>query len=196
MTTMTMKTTGDREDRKHETKEDAGSAGSVKELEGLRAELEAAKKEAAENYDKYLRAMADLENFKKRAAREKSEAIAYGNEVLIRDVLPIIDSLDRATDLACKSADLEAFKEGFKLVKEQLLCCLGKHGVEKIEAVGTDFDPHLHDALMHVESEEHADSKVVEEFEKGYLLKGRLLKPAKVSVGKASRKKDVYSAER
>ena len=74
------------------------------------------------------------------------------------------------------------------MVKEQLLCCLGKHGVEKIESVGTDFDPNIHDALLQVESEEHGNSKVVEEFEKGYLLKGRLLKPAKVSVGRDPKK--------
>ncbi len=191
---MTKKTVEDSEDRQHQAQEGAGNAGSVKELEELKVKFEAAKKEAADHYDKYLRALADLENFKKRAAKEKSEAIAYGNEILIRDVLPIIDSLDRATDLACQSADLGAFKEGFKLVKDQLLCCLGKHGVEKIEAVGEDFDPHLHDALMQVESEAHADSKVIEEFEKGYLLKGRLLKPAKVSVGKARNKKDAYDA--
>ncbi len=156
----------------------------------LAVRLEAAEKKAAENYEKYLRVLADLENYKKRAAKEKAEAIAYGNETLILDVLPIIDSLDRATEHACNTADLEAFKEGFRLVKEQLLCCLGKHGVEKIEAIGADFNPHLHDAMLQVESNADAHSKVVEEFEKGYLLKGRLLKPAKVSVGKATRKEN------
>lgn len=150
--------------------------------------LEEAEKKATDNYEKYLRAVAEMENYKKRAARDKADAIAYANEKLIRDVLPIIDSLDRATEHACKAADLGAFKEGFKLVKDQLLCCLGKHGVEKIEAVGTVFDPHLHEALLQVPSEAESHSKVIEEFEKGYLLKGRLLKPAKVSVGKASPK--------
>jgi molecular chaperone GrpE len=171
-------------------KKDQAAQEPVVEEQGddLRARLEESEKRAAENYDKYLRAVAELENYKKRAAREKADAIAYGNETLIRDALPILDSLDRASEQACTSVDMAAFKEGFKLVKDQLLCCLGKHGVEKIEAVGADFNPHLHDALMQVASEEHNDSKVVEEFEKGYLLRGRLLKPAKVSVGKAPAK--------
>jgi molecular chaperone GrpE len=152
----------------------------------ITARLEEAENKAAENYDKYVRAVAELDNYRKRAAREKADAIAYGNETLIRDVLPIIDSLDRATEHACKTADMEAFKEGFKLVKDQLVGCLGKHGVEAIVAVGADFDPLVHDAMLQVESGEESHSKVVEEFEKGYLLRGRLLKPAKVSVGKSS----------
>ena len=163
--------------------------GSKQESDSQR-KIEEAEKKAAENYDKYMRAVAELDNFKKRAAKDKAEAIAYGNEKLIKDVLPILDSLERASEHACNSADIEAFKEGFKLVKDQLLCCLGKHGVEKIEAVGADFNPHLHDALLQVESEKHDDSKVVEEFEKGYLLHGRLLKPAKVSVARSSKKED------
>ena len=158
----------------------------AEKIDDLTARLEEAEKKAAENYDKYVRAVAELDNYRKRAARDKADAIAYGNETLIKDVLPIIDSLDRATEHAGKAADMGAFKEGFKLVKDQLLCCLGKHGVEAIAAVGEAFDPQLHDAMLQVESGVEGHSKVVEEFEKGYLLKGRLLKPAKVSVGKAS----------
>ncbi len=175
--------------KKETTEQEAqavGEPGGEEKDDDLVARLEEAEKKAAENYDKYVRAVAELENYRKRAAREKTDAIAYGNEALIRDVLPIIDSLDRATEHACKAADMGAFKEGFKLVKDQLLCCLGKHGVETIEAVGTDFNPQLHDAMLQVESGEEGHSKVVEEFEKGYLLRGRLLKPAKVSVGRAS----------
>jgi molecular chaperone GrpE len=156
--------------------------------DNLMERLENAEKKAAENYDKYLRAVAELENYKKRAAKEKADAIAYGNEHLIRDILPIIDSLDRAAEHSCNAGDLAAFKEGFNLVKEQLLCCLEKHGVEKIEAVGADFNPNLHDALLQVESEEQKNNKIIEEIEKGYLLKGRLLKPSKVTVGKTVKK--------
>ena len=166
------------------------AAGHGDEAKGddLVKRLEDTEKKAAENYDKYLRAIAELDNYKKRAAKEKADAIAYGNETLIRDILPILHSLDRAAEHACNAGDMAAFKEGFNLVKEQLVCCLGKHGVEQIEAVGADFDPNMHDALMQVESEEHANNKVVEEFEKGYRLKGRLLKASKVSVGKAVKK--------
>ena len=191
---MVMKTKKDKDMDKETTtklkKEGQPAAEPLDEEKGddMMRRLEDAEKKAAESYDKYLRVLAELDNYKKRAAKEKADAIAYGNETLIRDVLPILDSLDRATEHACNAGDMTAFKEGFRLVKEQLVCCLEKHGVEKIEAIGVDFDPNLHDALLQVESEKHGNNKVIEEFEKGYLLKGRLLKPAKVSVGRTAKK--------
>lgn len=166
---------------------EAGSAED-KEKESLKAELELKEKEVAETYNNYLRALADLENYKKRAAKEKSDIIKFGNENLIRDILPILDSLDRALDSACNSNDFDSFREGLKLVRDQFLCCLEKYGVEPIVACGQDFDPNLHEAMLEVDSEEHEDSKVVDEYEKGYLLKGRLLRPSKVSVCKRREK--------
>ena len=154
----------------------------VDRVEELMRKLEEKEKEAAENYDRYVRAAADLENYRKRAAREKADCIKYGQENLIRDILPMVDSLGRAMEHACNSSDFEAFREGLKLVQNQLTCCLEKHGVEAIEAAGKDFDPNFHEAMIQVESREHKDNAVVEEFEKGYLLNGRLLRPAKVSV--------------
>ncbi len=148
--------------------------------------LQEAEKKAAENYDKYVRAVAELDNYKKRAVREKADAIQYGNENLLRDILPLVDNMDRALEHACNSEDFDAFKKGLKMLQEQLLGCLQKHGVEQIEAVGKDFDPHVHEAMLQVESEEHEESKVVGEFERGYLLNGRLLRPAKVSVCRRS----------
>ena len=154
----------------------------VDRVEELMRKLEEKEKEAAENYDRYVRVAADLENYRKRAAREKADCIKYGQENLIRDILPMVDSLGRAMEHACNSNDFEAFREGLKLVQNQLTCCLEKHGVEAIEAAGKDFDPNFHEAMLQVESTEHPDNEVVEEFEKGYLLNGRLLRPAKVSV--------------
>ena len=151
-------------------------------VEELMQKLQEKEKEAAENYDRYVRAAADLENYRKRAAREKADCIKYGQENLIRDILPMVDSLGRAMEHACNSSDFEAFREGLKLVQNQLTCCLEKHGVEAIEAAGKDFDPNFHEAMLQVESPEHKANEVVEEFEKGYLLNGRLLRPAKVSV--------------
>jgi len=129
-----------------------------------------------------VRAVAELDNYRKRAFREKSDAIQYGNENLLRDILPLVDGMDRALEHACNSADFEAFRKGLRLLQEQLMGCLSKHGVEKIDAAGKDFDPHVHEAMMQVESAGHSDNQVVGEFEKGYLLNGRLLRPAKVSV--------------
>jgi molecular chaperone GrpE len=162
----------------------AEQAAGRDSLEGLTVKLQEAELKAAANYDKYVRAVAELENVRKRAAREKAEAIQYGNENLLRDILPLVDGMDRALEHACNSKDFDAFRQGLKLLQEQLLGCLSKHGVERICTEGKAFDPHVHEALMQVESAGHADSQVVGEFEKGYLLNGRLLRPAKVSVCK------------
>ncbi len=154
------------------------------ETADLKKKLEEAERKASENWDKYLRAVAEMENYKKRSAKERSDSAKFANENLLRDILPLVDSMDRALEHADTSADFEAFKKGLKLVQNQLLCCLEKYGVVKIEAVGKEFDPHVHEAMLQVEGQKHEDNKVVEEFEKGYLLHGRLLKPAKVSVCK------------
>jgi molecular chaperone GrpE len=174
------------------TPEKKASAGEKKTCgkqssdEELICKLQETEKTAAENYDKYVRVAAELENYRKRAVREKADAVRYGNENLLRDILPLMDNIDRAMDHACNSDDFDAFKQGLKMLQEQLLVCLQKHGVEKIEAVGKDFDPYVHEAMLQVESKEHEESKVVGEFEKGYLLNGRLLRPAKVSVCRKS----------
>lgn len=162
----------------------AEDPGKGDRAEDLRVRLQEAEEKAAANYDKYMRAVAELDNYRKRAVREKGDAIQYGNENLLRDILPLVDGMDRALEHACNSEDFEAFKKGLRLLREQLLGCLQKHGVEKIDTAGKEFDPNVHEAMMQVESADHDDSKVVGEFEKGYLLKGRLLRPAKVSVCK------------
>jgi molecular chaperone GrpE len=165
------------------------------EQEDLMAKLQEAEKKAADHYDKYVRALAEFENYKKRAVRDKADAIQYGNEILLRDILPLVDNVDRALEHACTSDDFEAFKKGLQMLREQLLGCLQKHGVEQVAAVGKEFDPHVHEAMMQVESEEHKESDVVGEYEKGYLLKGRLLRPAKVSVCKNLKKSDRQDCE-
>jgi len=163
-------------------------AGAGEETESLKSQLELKEKEVTENYNKYVRALADLENYKKRAMKEKSDLIKYGNENLLRDFLPILDSLDRAMDTATNSNHFDSFREGLTLVRNQFLCCLEKYGVEPIAACGQDFDPNVHEAMLEVASDSHEDSKVVDEYEKGYLLQGRLLRPSKVSVCKRKEK--------
>lgn len=147
--------------------------------------LEEKGKEAAENYDKFLRVAAEFDNYKKRVVRERTDFIKFGNEALVKDMLPIVDSLDRALEHSGNLEDFEAFISGFKLIQEQLLGCLEKHGVERVQSIGMDFDPNIHEAMLQVESKELGENKIVEEFEKGYLLNGRLLRPAKVSVSKS-----------
>lgn len=183
----------DEQNQAAEVKKNAEGAATVdpactnSELEAKLAEKE---KEATNNYDKYLRAIAELDNYKKRAVRERADIIKYGKEDVIRDIFPFLDSLDRALEHADSANDVQNFKEGLKLIQDQLLTCLKKHGVERIECCGKDFDPHFHEALMQVESAQHDDNKVVNEFVKGYLLNGRLLRPSKVSVCKKINKKN------
>ncbi|NPV05900.1 MAG: nucleotide exchange factor GrpE [Syntrophaceae bacterium] len=163
------------------------AAPETKPDEDLRTRLEAKEKEAAENYDRYLRAAAELDNYRKRAAREREEAIKYGNEKLIRDILPILDSLDRAlqqaADLQARN-NFEAFLQGLEMIHTQILGCLERHGVAKIAAKGEPFDPERHQALLQVETPEVESNRVIDEYESGYTLHGRLLRPSKVSVSK------------
>lgn len=154
----------------------------------INKKLEEKEKETAANYDKYLRAVAELDNYKKRAIREKIDIIKYGNEELIKDILPFVDSLDRA--LEHSTGDVQAFKDGIALIQEQLLNCLKKYGVERIETAGMNFDPNFHEALMQMESNQYEDNKIVSEMERGYLLNGRLLRPSKVCVCKNTNKEN------
>jgi molecular chaperone GrpE len=161
-----------------------GDAADISADSDMNAKLAEKEKEAAANYDKYVRAVAELDNYKKRAAKEKADVLKFGKEEVIKDMLPFMDSLDRALEHAEKNADIKAFKEGLNLIQEQFLCCLKKHGVESIECAGKEFDPNFHEAMMQVDSEHHAENQVINDFQRGYLLNGRLLRPSKVSVCK------------
>lgn len=167
----------------------------VGEEESLEERLKQKEKEAADNYDKYLRAAAELENYKKRAAREKNEALKFGQENLIRDIIPLLDGLDRALEQSNKSQDFESFKTGLVLLRSQLMGCLERHGVEAIDCTQRAFDPNFHEAMMQVDSADHEDNQIVAELEKGYMLNGRLLRPAKVSVCKRRKGSDECLAE-
>ncbi len=154
------------------------------EISRLRAQLAEKEKEATENYDRFLRAMAELDNFRKRTGKEKEELVKFANEELLRDILPLIDNLDRALNHAEASSNFSAFREGLMMARDQLLRTLAGHGLAPIECVNQSFDPNYHEAMMTVESPDHDDNQVVDELEKGYLFHGRLLRPAKVSVCK------------
>ncbi|MBW2557985.1 MAG: nucleotide exchange factor GrpE [Deltaproteobacteria bacterium] len=178
----------DRKETRHDEK--SGVVAHVKSAskKELLAKLEESEKTASENHDKYLRACAELENYKKRAARDREDFIKYGNETLIKNMLPTVDNMERALEHSSDLEDLKAFVDGLALIRDGFLAALGRHGVEEIEAIGKDFDPNFHEAMMQVEGKKKEDNKVVEEFEKGYLLNGRLLRPSKVSISKNKNK--------
>lgn len=154
------------------------------EIEDLRKRLEEKEKEAKENLDRLLRIAADFENFKKRASKEKEDWLKFANEDLIRSILPFIDNLERAVNHAEKVVDTGVLIEGIKLTLQQIHQALNRFGLVPFESVGKPFDPERHEAMLMVETDQHEPNQVVEEFQRGYLLNERLLRPATVSVAK------------
>jgi molecular chaperone GrpE len=158
--------------------------GENGEVEALKIKLEETEKEAKENYDRFLRMAADLENFKKRAAKEKEDYLKFANEDLIKAILPFVDNLERAVSHAEKVEDTGVMIEGVRLTIQQIHRGLNKFGLSSFESVGKPFDPAVHEAMLAVETDQHEPNQVLEEFQKGYLLNDRLLRPATVSVSK------------
>ena len=154
------------------------------DLGALKKKLEAKGKEAEENHERMLRVAADLDNYKKRAAREKEELIKYGNEDLIKAILPFIDNLEKAVGHSETTQGVQSLVEGVKLTIQQLLQALNKFGLSPVESLGKPFDPAFHEAMMVVQTDQHEPNQVVEEFRRGYLLNDRLIRPATVSVSK------------
>lgn len=148
----------------------------------LEAELKAKTEEANQHKDKHLRSVADFDNFRKRALREKEEARHYGAENLLRDLLVILDNMERAVEAA---GDTEQIKQGVKMTHDQFKGILKQHGVEILESAGNPFDPSRHEAVAHIETNEHAPGTVILEHRRGYRLRDRLLRPSMVSVAKA-----------
>ena len=156
----------------------------IKELEEA---LSAKGLESAGNWDKFLRERADLENYRKRVQKEKEEILKYGNESFILEVLPALDNMERAISHASEEG-LSAIIEGVKITLSMLLGTLKKFGVTQVETPpGTPFDPALHQAMAQVETADQEPGTVVAEFQKGYTLNERLLRPAMVSVAIAPR---------
>jgi len=165
------------------------------ELEKLRLSLDAKDTEIKKNYDLYLRQVAETENFKKRTAREKAEAIRFSNESFVRDILPVLDNLERAVEHAKVEENGKSLLDGVELVLKSFLEVLEKYGVKQICAKGEPFDPQKHEAFAQVESKNHEPNTVVEELHKGYAILDRLLRPALVSVSKLPEIKEVIDEQ-
>lgn len=163
---------------------------STAELANLRQQLAAKEQEAKENYDRYVRQIAETENFKKRNARERDDAIRYANEMLLKDLLPIIDNLERAIAHAASGENGKPLVEGVEMVLKGFLDVLSKFGVSQIIAVGQPFDPSKHEAIAQVVSDSHDPNVVIEELHRGYMFRDRLLRAALVSVAKAPETKE------
>lgn len=160
-----------------ETVEDHNQANG--EANSRIAELE---KLAEENQQRYLRAQADFDNYRRRTLKEREELAAYASMKLVTQLLPIVDNFERATNAAAQGGDSESFLKGIEMIFRQLSQTLEQEGLKPIESVGEPFNPDFHQAIMQVESDEHEEGIVVEEVQKGYMLKDRVLRPAMVKV--------------
>jgi len=160
--------------------------GPVDDAAGLREALEAKTREAEASQDRYLRAAAELDNARKRAARDREEYVRTANESLIRDLLPVVDNFDRALQAARGEPAAAAVTAGVELIQRELLRVLEKAGVTAFSSVGTPFDPERHEAVATVPADDRPEMTVVNEIARGYLLHGRVLRPAMVTVATRS----------
>ena len=144
--------------------------------------------EAKEYYERLLRCMAEMDNLKKRQEKDRGELLQFANENLIKELLPIVDNLERALEHGRQLDAPAPLMEGLDLVYQSFIKALTRFGVTPIECVGAVFDPAFHNAVMQEESTEVPDSTIMKELQKGYLLQQRLLRPAMVVVAKNTQK--------
>jgi molecular chaperone GrpE len=145
-------------------------------------QLEEMRKQADENQQRYLRVQADFDNFRRRSRLEKEDFAKYASLKLIEQLLPVVDNFERALSSSKDTKDFEALVKGLDMTFRQLDQLLAQEGLTPIEAVGQPFNTEFHQAIMLVESEEHEEGIVVEEIQKGYLLKDKVVRPAMVKV--------------
>ncbi len=147
-------------------------------------DAEAIARERDDYYDRLLRKTAEFDNYRKRVDRERREQAEYAAADVLTDLLPIVDDLERALQVDTE-ADSDAYRKGVELIHKRMMDLLRRRGVTPIDAVGHQFDPHLHEAVTHEVVPGHPEGEVVEEFRRGYKLRDRLLRPAMVKVAKA-----------
>ncbi|WP_409341375.1 nucleotide exchange factor GrpE [Paenibacillus sp. MBLB4367] len=163
--------------------EAASEAGSADSGEADQSDpLDELRKQADEHYQRYLRTQADFDNFRRRSRLEKEDFAKYASMKLIEQLLPVVDNFERAISTTKESQDFASLVKGIEMTFRQLDQVLVQEGLTPIEAVGQPFNPELHQAIMQVESDEHEDGTVVEEMQKGYMLKEKVLRPSMVKV--------------
>jgi len=156
----------------------------------LAAKVQAAEQQARENYDRLLRLSAEFDNYKKRTSREMQEVIKYANEKMAKELLTVVDNLERAIEAACgECPEDDPLVKGIHLTLGEVLKILERHMVKPVKALGEPFDPTYHQAMMQEEVDNHPPNTVVREMQKGYVIHDRLLRPAMVVVSKAKENK-------
>jgi molecular chaperone GrpE len=154
------------------------------ELEKLRQQIEDLQKEKDELFGKLQRVSADYINFQKRAAKQTTDTIAYEKEKIIKTFLPALDNFEHTLQNAQSAEDADVLLKGIRIVYDQILGILKSHGVEHIKALGEKFDPALHEAIVQKAEPEKEENIVLEEFQKGYKLNGRVIRPSRVIINK------------
>lgn len=153
----------------------AGTSSAADLIEELRAQSD-------ENYQRYLRTQADFDNFRRRSRQEKEDFAKYASGKIMEQLLPVLDNFDRALDTGRETKDLDSLIKGLDMIFRQFDQVLEQEGLQKMNTIGEPFNPEFHQAIMQVESEEYEEGIVVEEVQKGYMLKDRVLRPAMVKV--------------
>lgn len=170
------------EGSEEEALEEAASeaAAMQEEIEALKGQVEKLTGDLQEKKDRLLRLQADFDNFRRRSAKEREEISAVVTQNFCKDMLPLLDNFERA--MAAETRDVEAFQKGVEMIFTQFQEVLKKNGLEQIETVGQKFDPNFHQAVMRVEDPEKEDDTVAQELQKGYMVKGRVIRPSMVQV--------------
>ena len=170
---------------KEAVKDSGNEVPSHDDEKDLATALQEATDKLQESEEKVLRLAADFENTKKRLERERDTSLKYAEENILKELLPGIDNIERAMDQAQEANNIESLLEGVELTRDGLLATLEKFGVTAIKSVGEPFDPNMHEAIAMEETDELEPNFILREFQKGYLYKERLLRPAKVIVSKS-----------
>ena len=159
-------------------------------IAALEEHLEAATRESEENMDKFMRASADLENYKKRTAREMDDLRKYANQSLVKDLLPVLDNLELAIKSSRERENGDNnLLDGVELIRKEILKVFEKFNIEKIDALGKAFDPRFHEAVMREETSKYSENTVINELQKGYLMHDRLIRPSMVVVAMPKNRK-------
>ena len=161
---------------------DAQPAGQAEKADAEEAaqQIEKLTEDLKAKEERVLRLQADFENFRRRTGKEKEELSAVVTQGILKDMLPLLDNFERA--MAAEKKDAEAFQKGVEMIYTQLQEVLKKNGLERIETQGKKFDPNYHQAVMRVQDEEHEDDDIAQELQKGYMVKGRVIRPSMVQV--------------
>ncbi len=176
--------------RREKPKEQKQTVPETDEVQQLRQQLEDLTKEKNEIFEKLQRVAADYENFQKRVPKQIDDTVAYKKEKIIKTLLPTLDNFEHTLQNAHSAENPDVLVEGIRIIYDQMLDILRSHGVEQIKALGEKFDPSLYHAVMQREEPEKQDGVVLEEFQKGYKLNGRVIRPSKVIINKLQPEQD------